>query len=59
MLKLKLVFLKRFHPCIHFAIFHICHPTMVPYQSLSMLNRGAGGVKDYDYGTTRINNMIL
>lgn len=31
---------------------------MVPFQSLSMLD-GAGRVKDYDNGTTRINNMIL
>lgn len=29
---------------------------MVPFQSLSMLN-GGWGIKDY--GTTRINNMIL
>lgn len=32
--------------------------TMVPFQSLSMLT-GAGRVKDYEHGTTCINNMIL
>lgn len=43
--KLKVYFLHCFHSCIHFYLssFTICHPTMVPFRSLSMLNGGWEG----------------
>lgn len=37
----------------------ICHVAIVPFLISEHAQWGLGGVKDYDYGTTHINSMIL
>lgn len=57
MVKLKSIFYIIF--TLASIYLFICHVAIVPFLISEHAQWGLGGVKDYDYGTTHINSMIL